>query len=194
VVVRKFASNPEGGTDLPYTAPARLALLLFIEGPFDGKAMLTCKTQGKVKFYSREKGGDEIFFDGWDNKFEPGYTPSWVPSTDSPTNNGVTVFAEGLSPSGSLNDIPLEFALSGCSHTMLGPAKATITSVELTLDICKSRKTGQVDPDPLSADDKINLGRFLHVQNDQLDHGRALLIVQKVQPEAFKDCRKYPCR
>ena len=57
-----------------------------------------------------------------------------------------------------------------------------MTSVEVTLDICKSRTKHAVDPDLV--DDKVNKGRIVHVQTGY-HHGRAMLIVRKAKPESF---------
>jgi len=60
------------------------------------------------------------------------------------------------------------------------------TSVHVQLDICQSRKAAKVDPAPMSADDKLKIGRFVHVQDASGHHGRALLVVRKIEPEKFK--------
>jgi len=39
-----------------------------------------------------------------------------------------------------------------------GPSKAK-------LDICKSREKAGKDPDPLSDDEKVNIGRVIHIQD-----------------------------
>ncbi|AUX44228.1 uncharacterized protein SOCE26_056920 [Sorangium cellulosum] len=189
VVVRKFAANPAGGARIPYTTPARQALQIRTDAAFDGTGTLTCPG-GKVKFFSAATGGTEITFNGTDNVFAPGASPAWA--SGATLSGGVTVFVEGASASAGLDDVTAQLALSGGSRPVGPPSRSTITSVELTLDICKSRTAAQAgatppgDPDPMSQDDKINVGRFLHVQNAQLDHGRALLIVQAIRPAAFR--------
>jgi hypothetical protein len=62
-----------------------------------------------------------------------------------------------------------------------------VTSVHLQLDICQSRKVaGGGDPSPMSEDDKVKVGRFIHEQDANAHHGRALLVVRKIEPEKFK--------
>jgi hypothetical protein len=60
-----------------------------------------------------------------------------------------------------------------------------MTAVELTLDVFQSRTAASTDPVALSAADKINVGRTVHVQDGGNHHGRALLVVQPVAPAGF---------
>ncbi|MFT3775572.1 MAG: hypothetical protein QM820_60260 [Minicystis sp.] len=189
VVVRKFAANPGGGAPVAYTSPARQALTLTTDAPFDGTGTFTCPG-GRVRFFSAATGGVEITFNGVDNVFPPNAAPAWAPA-GATLAGGVTVFAEGASPSGAMDDVTATLHLAGGSRPVGPDDTSTLTSVEVTLDICKSRTRAQAgahppgDPDPLSQDDKINVGRFLHVQDATFDHGRAMLIVQAIRPAAF---------
>jgi hypothetical protein len=187
VVVKKLAANPAGGPPVAYTSPARQALTLTTDAAFDGTGTFTCDTS-KVKVFSAATGGTEITFDGTDNVWKPGAPPAWAGGAALP--GGVTVFVEGKSASQGMDDITAMLSLKGGSKTNGPDDLSTITAVEVTLDICKSRTDMQLamgtDADPLSPDDKINLGRFLHVQDTEFNQGRALLIVQKIKPEACK--------
>lgn len=189
VVVKKLAAPPGGGAKVPYTNPARKALTLKTDAAFDGKGTFT-SSGGKVKFFSAASGGVEITFDGKDNVFPPNGAPPWAGA--GTLSGGVTVYVEGVSPSGGLDDITVKLELSGGSKPVGPPDTSTITSVEVTLDICKSRTAAQAsatppgDPAPISPDDKINVGRYLHVQDGQFNHGRAMLIVQAIKPAAFQ--------
>ena len=60
------------------------------------------------------------------------------------------------------------------------------TAVQIQLDICQSRKKADADPDAMSAENKVKVGRFVHEQDTGAHHGRALLVVRKVKPEKFK--------
>lgn len=173
VVVKKFATPP-GGARTAYTHPARRALTLTTDKPFDGKGTFTCPTD-KVTLYTAATGGTEITFDGKDNVFESGKL-----------NAGVTVWVEGKSPSGGLDDIPAKLTLSGGTRYVIGtPDTATLTSVEVTLDICKAPPAAGGAPVPLSQDDKIHVGRNLLVQNADKTFDRAQLIIQPIKPAAF---------
>lgn len=156
-----------------YTAtPARRMIVLQTDQAFDGTGTFTAtKGADKVKFFSLHKGGVEIK----SGQVFPGKRLS----------AGVPIFAEGVKPSSSLNDITIQLALQPGSNPVKPPAKAKFTSVEVTLDICKSRTKAGETPPPLSTDDKIKVGRFLQVQDLGVNAGRALLIVRKAQPKAF---------
>ena len=93
-----------------------------------------------------------------------------------------------------MNDIELMLALTaptakggGPPPTPVGPpAKVTMTSVEVTLDIAKKRTALGIDPPLLSADEKLKQGRSLRVQDTGLNSSRAMLIIQKSKPTDFK--------
>ena len=73
------------------------------------------------------------------------------------------------------------------------PATATMTAVELTLDIALSLRH-RLDPPlmpqppaviPAPPTDKVNLGRFVQVQDPSFSHERAMLIIQQTNPATF---------
>jgi hypothetical protein len=140
---------------------------------FDGTGLLT-RNSGAVGFYTSASGGTALKFDGTDNKF-----------TGAGLTGSVTLYAEGIAPSAALDDVELKLALSGGTKTIQPDAVHKMTSVEVTLDICQSRTAAGADPTPLSAGDKINVGRTVHVQDAGHHHGRALVIVRQVRPAAY---------
>ena len=184
VVVRKFAKDPASGKQEPYTNPKRQPFTLKTDAAFDGTATFTCDKPDKVKFYSAAKDGTEIKFDGTANVFKPGASPPWAGGAT--ISGGVTVYAEGVAPSGALDDIKIKLALSGGSKPTGPDDTATITSVEVTLDICKSRPSAGAEPPKLSKDDKVHAGRDLLVQNAARTFERAQLVIGQVKPAAFK--------
>ncbi len=157
----------------PYTNPARKAVELKTNAPFDGSGELT-RSNDAIRFFTAAVGGVEIRFDGKDNVFSGGKL-----------TGGVTLFAEGAKASAALADVKLTLALSGGSQPVKPPATSTMTAVELTLDICMSRSKPGADPAPLSTKEKIDTGRFLQVQDAGNNAGRAMLVVQKAKPAAF---------
>ena len=170
----------------PYTNPARQAVTLGVSAPLSGSGTFT-RSNPAIKFFTAAVGGSEIGFDGTDNVF-----------TGAQLSTGVQLFAEGASPSAALDDVQLTLTLSATGLLVGSPATATMTSVELMLDIFMSRTAAGVDPAPLTqppdsppaagttARDKWYGGRFVHVQDPPGNHhGRALLIVRQVQPAAF---------
>lgn len=120
--------------------------------------------------------------------------------TKEQLTKGVDWFVEGVTVSSAADDIELTLSLDPDPSKSIPdapPATARITAVELTLDICASRK-GTATPDPLPspadhvrppgvAADKWFGGRFVHVQDTPgKHHGRALLRVHKPKPLDLK--------
>ncbi|APR87764.1 hypothetical protein A7982_13113 [Minicystis rosea] len=183
VVVVKKATNPRNHHLEPYTHPARHAVRLATDGAFDGTGTFTCSRPALVKFWSAPTGGHEIHFDGRDNVFAPGATPRWARGATLP--GGVTVYVEGIAPSAAMDDITLTLALTGGSRPRGPDDTATITSVEVTLDICGPRPSGGGAPPALSTDDKVHVGRDILVQDAANHFERAQVIIRPVRPAAF---------
>jgi len=184
LLVKKLAKNPVGGKQEPYTHPKRQAVTLKADAAFDGTATFSCDKPDKVKFFSAAKDGTEIKFDGTANVFKPNAAPAWAPKGAS-ISSGVTVFAEGAAPSGAMDDITVKLALSGGSHPTGPDDTATITSVEVTLDIHTSKPDAK-SAAAFSKDDKVHVGRSLLVQDKGGNRHRAKLVIQQVKPAAFK--------
>lgn len=161
----------------PYTNPARQLVTLGSDAPFTGSGTFT-RSSATIRFFNAAVGGTEITFDGTDNIF-----------TGPQLSAGVQLFAEGATASAALNDVQLTLTLSSAALLVGPPVTTTMTAVELTLDICQSRTAAGVDPTPLPAAppaiEKINVGRFVHIQDPGNHHGRAMLIVRQAQPAAF---------
>ncbi|MEZ4315499.1 MAG: hypothetical protein R3F14_46380 [Polyangiaceae bacterium] len=183
VVVTKKAKDPASGKTEPYTHPKRQAITLKTDKSFDGTATFSCDKPDKVKFFTAKKDGTEIKIDGTANVFPPKKGPPWNPGAS--ISSGVTIYVEGAGPSAALDDITLKLSLSGGSKTNGPDDKATVTSVEVTLDIHKSQPAAATAP-ALSQDDKVHAGRNLLVQNKAKQRHRAKLVIQQVKPAAFK--------
>ena len=98
--------------------------------------------------------------------------------------DGSDLFIEGISASDTSGDVELTLTLSPDPPLPdATPAIETITAVELTLDICGSRKSKGSAPIALLSPNKWSEGRFVHVQDPDKHHGRALLRVHKPQPD-----------
>ncbi len=63
--------------------------------------------------------------------------------------------------------------------------RVTVTVLKTTLEIGQSRTKPDVDPAPMSAEDQIKKGRYLHTQDAGFHHGRAMVLVKKVEPAGF---------
>jgi hypothetical protein len=172
----------------PYTNPARKPIKLSTDSAFDGKGTLT-RSSNAVRFFNLATGGTEINFNGTDNVFQGANLTS-----------GVTLFAEGSTPSKAPDDVVLTLTLSGGSKPLKPAVKAKMTAVELTLDICDPRPDSKTEPTPLaqppakapaagSATDKFFLGRPVPVEPEwdaSRPSERATLIIQQVKPAKFK--------
>jgi hypothetical protein len=154
----------------PYTSkPTRQPVMLSTDQAFDGLGTFTVTSgAGKVRFFTDPVGGIEI------------QSGEVFPGGD--LSSTITIFAQGENPSAAEKDITLQLSLTPGSKPVNPPATDTMTSVEVTLDICRSRTKAGVDPDLV--DDKINAGRIVHVQTGNF-HGRALVIIRKANPKSF---------
>jgi len=184
VVVQKKAKNPKSGAEEPYTHPKRQSFTLKTDAAFEGTATFTCDKADKVKFFSAEKGGTEIKFDGTANVWKPKSAPAWAPK-GSTISSGATVWVEAQKPSDKKEDITVKLELSGGPKPVGGPDTSKITSVELTLDIHKSKPDAASAP-ALSKDDKVFVGRNLLVQDKANHFLRGKLVIQQVKPSDFE--------
>jgi len=173
VVVRKFFKD-SAGRRKPYTKPRRQRVVLTTSSAFDGTGTLACTPNDKIKFFRSAHADHAIRFDGKSNVFH-----------GAELSKGITLYAEGSTPSAALDDVKLTLQLAGGSKVRGPDAKSSATSVEVTLDICKARPAAGAAPPPLSADDKIAIGRNLMVQDTPGHFARAQLIVQ-VKPTTFR--------
>lgn len=165
-----------------YTNPARQLVTFRTDGPFVGTGTFG-RSSDVIRFFDAAVGGNEITFNGTDNVFDGAQLTA-----------GVQLFAEGATASAAPDDVQLMLTL-GTPPIGL-PATATMTSVELILDVALSRVTAGVDPPampqppavapvPGTGTDKVNLGRSLIVQDAAFTHERAMLIIRPPQPAAF---------
>ncbi|WP_305044242.1 peptidoglycan-binding protein [Geoalkalibacter sp.] len=162
VVVRKVHTNP-----------ARVQVRLGVSSAFTGNGTLT-RIGNFVDLFPSAVGGVALTYDGVDNLF-----------SGAQLSAGLTLFAEGTNVSGSMNDVQLSLTLTGGTSPIGPPVIATLTALELTLDVALSRTATGVDPPLLSAAQKIDPGRFVQVRDPGLSHERAMLIVRPPQPSGF---------
>jgi hypothetical protein len=164
-------NNPIVLVKRSYTNPKRQPVILQTDdATFDGSGTLNISPSGTINFFDAASGGNPVA-DG--ATFRGGQLGSTT-----------TIFAEGANPSAAMNDVTLTLTLAPGTKPVKPPATATLTSVRVTLDICMSRTAAGTDPTPLSQDDKINVGRFLRVQQGNTAH-RGMVIVRKAEPDVF---------
>ncbi len=128
---------------------------------------------GSIRLYRSWTGSDEITQSA-NNVF-----------TGSELTRGVDVFAEGVSVCAVADDIQLVLELSPGAPPTGIPGSTRLTAVKLSLDVGRARTAAGVDPVLMSAADKVNPGRFVHLQDTGFHHGRAQLLVRPVQPAGF---------
>jgi hypothetical protein len=96
---------------------------------------------------------------------------------------GLRLWVEGRKSSAALRDTGFTVEISDLPHRE--GDRAQITVVETQVDACQSRtKAGQTPP-VVAKKDKMGSGRFLHVQDAGNHHGRARVVVQRVQPATY---------
>jgi len=153
----------------------RMPVVLSTDQAFDGTGTFS-SSSAAIRFFSHDTGGVLI---------ESGHSFAGVQ-----LSAGITIYAEGATPSAKMDDVVLTLALTPGSKPVKPPVSDKMTSVEVTLDICQSRTAAGATPVPLSENDKISVGRFVHVQVQggapaQSFHGRAMLIVRQAKPADF---------
>ena len=160
----------------PYLSKStRMPVVLGTDQPFDGTGTFT-SSSGAIRFLTKDSGGVEI---------QSGHS-----FTGAELTPGVTIYAEGATASAKMDDVVLTLSLQPGSKPVKPPVSDKMTAVEVTLDICQSRTAVGADPTPLSSNDKVNTGRFIHLQVKggaplKSFHGRAMVIVRKAKPDDF---------
>lgn len=96
----------------------------------------------------------------------------------------VRLFAEGANVSHDLRDTGFRLGLRDVDPD---GDRVAITVVNVVLDVCQSRTAAAAAPAAMTAVDKHNVGRFVHVQDPNTQCGRAMLIIHKVQPAAVTE-------
>lgn len=156
----------------PHTNPTRQMITLRVDNAFTGSGAFT-RSNTNVRFFTAAVGGTEITFNGTDNLF-----------ADAQLLAGVQLFAEGGQASAAMDDVELALALTVNGQSGLTD-RATMTAVEITLDVALSRTAPGVDPPVMPENDKINTGRHVQVSDSGFSHERAMLIVRPPNPAAF---------
>jgi len=130
------------------------------------------------------KGGVTAFTNEKPTQGEKAALPYTIADASKiPAKGDRTLWAEGKAPSVDMLDAGFMLALKGVEDDA---DHVVATAVQIQLDICQSRKKADADPDAMSAENKVKVGRFVHEQDTGAHHGRALLVVRKVKPEKFK--------
>jgi hypothetical protein len=98
---------------------------------------------------------------------------------------GQRFWAQGQTKSGALGDTGLVVELESLPGAEGDRITMTVLKLELRLHKSRTDLPTAGDPTAFSDDEKMNVGRFLHVQDTDNHHGRALLKIAKVEPNGF---------
>jgi hypothetical protein len=154
----------------PYTNPARRPVVLKASNTFNGSGAFTVSKPGLIQFFDAATAGKAV--------------ASGTTFTSDQLVAGVTIFAEGVKASDDVDDVVLKLSLTVDGNRGLSATKM-MTAVELFLDIHQSRKSKTAAPAPIPTAQKLNPGRFVHVQDVGFHHGRAMLTVHPPKPAGF---------
>ena len=154
----------------PHTNPARRPVVLKVSKAFTGSGAFTVSKPGQILFFDAVTNGNPV--------------ATGAVFTSAQLVAGVTIFADGAAASDKAGDVELKLSLTvdgkkGLSGTL------KMTAVELTLDIHQSRTAAGTAPAPLATAQKLVPGRFIHVQDAGLHHGRAMITVRQPKPADF---------
>lgn len=153
--------------------PIRKELRLRTNRTFDGTGVLGCASPC-VSFYRTANGNDPIPLDNVANVF------------DGPAlHAGASVWVQGDRASSKAKDVTITLTLSSGKTPLNSKATdITITSVDISLDICKPRSAEAVAPTRVLKSKKRNPGAFIGV-NEGDDYQRREIIVNRVVPSDF---------
>lgn len=98
--------------------------------------------------------------------------------------SGLKLWVEGTQVSAAVLDTGFTVEISDLPRRE--GDRANVTVARAVVDICQSRPDPKKDPLPIGAANKMNPGRFIHVQNPpDNNHGRAMVILHRVEPAKF---------
>jgi hypothetical protein len=158
-----------------YTNPARTRITLKTSSHFRRSGTLSrtvTPTSGDIHIFTAATGGAEIdFVNNINTNFSSGQL-----------NAGVHLFAEARGVSATAGDFHLILTLAAGPTPIGPPATVSLTAVELTLNVALSRAAAGVAPPVMSANDKINTGRFVQVRDPGFSHERAMITLLPPNP------------
>ena len=98
---------------------------------------------------------------------------------------GQRFWAQGQTKSGALGDTGLIVELESIPGAEGDRITMTVLKLDLRLHQSRTQEASAGAPAALSDDDKMKVGRFVHLQDTGNHHGRALLDIAKVEPNDF---------
>jgi len=168
------ATYNSGGV-VVYTQPARLTLRLGTTAGvnFDGTGTLSCTPVGAVRIFDAPNGGNEVLLPAAVN------TAALV--------NQTPLYVQGALPSAALDGSSINLSLiAGALPVSAATAQQALTSIALTVDLCKSRPAVG-NPVPLTAQEKHATGRHTQFADPAHTHERTQVIVRAPVPNVGAD-------
>lgn len=104
-------------------------------------------------------------------------------ANDSIPATGLKLWVEGATVSDGVLDTGFTVEISDLPRRE--GDRVNITVVQSRIDFCQSRKAAADIPKPIGDAQKMNPGRYIHLQDSGNHHGRARVVVQRVKPTAF---------
>ncbi len=105
------------------------------------------------------------------------------PNATIDVNDGKRFWLEGKTRSAALDDTGVAVYLEDVPD--VEGDRITMTVLKAELKLHKSRVSRDADPTEFADADKVDKGRYLHVQDAKFQHGRARITVCKVVPDGF---------
>lgn len=158
----------------PHTNPVRRVISIRASTAFARSGTLTRSAAGPpIRLLDQQQpaAGNEIVVTGAGHTFSAAQLSA-----------GLQLFAESTVPSGGLADYQLTLTLAPGPTPIAAAASVTMTAVELTLEVALSRPSPGVAPALMSANDKINTGRFVQVRDPAFNYERAMIILRPPSP------------
>ncbi len=113
--------------------------------------------------------------------------PITAPGAQLSSATGFQLFAEGIAPSGTVDELELALTLADGTPPSGVPARAKMTAVEVTLDVFLSRPLAGGAAPQMPTADKVATGRFIQVASPTASHERVRLVVQPPTPNLSCD-------
>jgi hypothetical protein len=145
-----------------------------VPNDYSGNVVVTA-IGGRVRMFSY---ADEVPATGQVAQADPLSTPNSTIGA-----NGLRMWVEGSNVSGALRDTGFTLEIGDLPGQEGDRVQMTV--VRAVVDVCQSRMMAADIPAPIPLAQKMNPGRFLHLQDPGNNHGRARVIVQRVEPASF---------
>ncbi|MBN2532392.1 MAG: hypothetical protein JXB88_05845 [Spirochaetales bacterium] len=149
---------------------------------------------GKITLYAADSNTGDlvdnlVLYDEAEETPQDGQTPKANPFEIDYTQKGKhTFWLQGNKVSSEMKDVCLRVGAPGLTNEAGKNAygdEVKITVIKTDLELGKSRSAAGSDPDIFAVADKMDIGRYLHIQDPGHHHGRAMVRIKKFTPDSF---------